>query len=249
MHKSAYQLGGLFLHHYRQPGHRRILDIGSMDINGSLRDHAQPDDEYIGIDMAPGPGVDIVLDDPYVMPFPDGHVDIVVATSVFEHAQFFWVLFAELVRVCKDNGFIYLNVPSNGMFHQHPHDFWRFYPDAGLALVSWAAHCGHSISLVESGIAAKQNRIWNDFIAVFEKAPDVHHQGHLLVDDQACFSNIRRHDNPLIINFSEHTDDYKTIQSLQRRSLKEYALYKYVKKRIFSLPGKRAGSARKVTRT
>jgi SAM-dependent methyltransferase len=246
MHKSAYELGGLFLDHYRKPGRRRILDVGSMDVNGSLRDHAQAHDEYIGVDMTPGPGVDIVLDDPYVMPFPDGHADAVVATSVFEHAQFFWVLFVELVRVCKDDGFIYLNVPSNGMFHQYPQDFWRFYPDAGLALVAWAKACGHAVSLVESGIAAKQNRIWNDFIAVFQKAPVVHHQGPLLVDDQHRFSNIRRHDSPSIVNFSEHTEDYKTIESLRRRSLKEHALYKYVKKRISGLSGSR--SSRKVTR-
>jgi SAM-dependent methyltransferase len=245
MHKSAYHLGGLFLDYYRKPGHRRVLDIGSMDINGSLRDHAQPDDEYIGVDMAPGPGVDIVLDDPYVMPFPDAHFDTVVATSVLEHAEFFWVLFVELARVCKDNGFIYLNVPSNGMFHQYPHDFWRFYPDAGLALVSWAGRCGHRVSLVESGIAAKQNRIWNDFIAVFEKAPAVRHQGPLLVDDQDRFSNIRRHDSFSIINFSEHTDDYKTIQSLQRRTSKGYALYRYVRKRLLRSPGNKQGLAGK----
>jgi hypothetical protein len=134
------------------------------------------------------------------------------------------------------------------MFHQYPHDFWRFYPDAGLALVSWAKACGHTISLVESGIAAKQNRIWNDFIAVFEKAPAVHHQGPLLVDDQRRFSNVRRHDTSSIVNFSEHTDDYKTIQALQRRSIKEYALYKYFKKRVSSFAGKHAGTSRKVTR-
>lgn len=238
MHKSAYQLGKLFLDSYGTPGRRRILDIGSMNINGSLRDHARAGDEYVGVDMAAGPGVEIVLDDPYVMPFTDRHFDAVVATSVFEHARFFWVLFVELARVCKDNGFIYLNVPSNGMFHQYPHDFWRFYPDAGLALTSWAAHCGRVVSLVESGIAAKQNRIWNDFIAVFEKGPTVQHRGPLLVDDRAQFSNIRRHDAPEIINFSEHTDDYKTIQALQRRGFSGSRLYKSLKKRLRRASGR-----------
>jgi hypothetical protein len=49
-----------------------ILDIGSQDINGSLRQAAPAGARYVGLDFAAGRGVDRVLDDPYRLPFDDG---------------------------------------------------------------------------------------------------------------------------------------------------------------------------------
>ena len=42
----------------------------------------------------------------------------------------FWVTFAEMARVVKAGGFVYISVPVNGPVHRHPMDCWRFYPDA-----------------------------------------------------------------------------------------------------------------------
>ena len=38
---------------------KRVLEVGSLDINGSVRGYFQ-DCEYIGLDVGPGPGVDVV---------------------------------------------------------------------------------------------------------------------------------------------------------------------------------------------
>ena len=40
-----------------------VVDIGSMDVNGTYR-HLFPAWRYIGVDMEPGPGVDIVVHKP-----------------------------------------------------------------------------------------------------------------------------------------------------------------------------------------
>ncbi len=194
MHRSAYRFGKQFLELYIGSAPSRILDVGSYNVNGSLRDHALAEYEYIGVDMAAGPGVDIVLDDPNILPFPDHHFDAIVTSSVFEHSVFFWLIFLEITRVCKNQGFIYLNAPTNGLFHQYPYDFWRFYPDAGIALASWASHNGYGLALVESGVAYKQDDVWNDFVAVFQKSVPVTHRGPMIVDDASHFMNIRRHD-------------------------------------------------------
>src|SRR2546423_10564137 len=43
-----------------------ILDLGSQDINGCYRPlFASPPWKYVGVDLAPGPNVDVVLSDPY----------------------------------------------------------------------------------------------------------------------------------------------------------------------------------------
>ena len=43
-----------------------ILDLGSQDINGCYRPlFALPPWKYVGVDLAAGPNVDVVLSDPY----------------------------------------------------------------------------------------------------------------------------------------------------------------------------------------
>jgi SAM-dependent methyltransferase len=217
MHASAYRLGREFLRCY--VGHRqtRVLEIGSLNVNGSLRDHALPEYEYTGVDIEPGDGVDIVLQDANSLPFPAEHFDAILASSVFEHAAFFWILFIEMTRVCKLGGFIYLNAPSNGAFHQYPYDFWRFYPDAGIALTSWALANNQPICLVESGVALQEEDNWNDFVAVFQKSSVVTHPGPLIVSESASFSNIRRHDSRDMSSVSTSTQDQQIIAELRKR--------------------------------
>ena len=37
----------------------RVLEVGSLDINGSVRP-IFTDCEYVGLDLGPGPGVDVI---------------------------------------------------------------------------------------------------------------------------------------------------------------------------------------------
>lgn len=99
MHASAMDYGKRFFDIHAQARFRRVLDIGSLDINGSLRSVCPVHLAYTGIDLSPGNGVDVVLSDPYVYPFPDGHFDMIVSTSCFEHDPLFWITFLECARV------------------------------------------------------------------------------------------------------------------------------------------------------
>src|SRR5262249_18638544 len=148
IHPSAMQLGRL-LFQVHGTHVRRVLDVGSLDINGSLRELCPPDAQYIGIDLEMGKGVDLVPEDPYCYPFPDGHFDMVVSTSAFEHDPMFWLTFLEMLRVVREGGIIYINAPSNGHYHTHPFDNWRFYPDASHALETWGRRSGYPVQAIE----------------------------------------------------------------------------------------------------
>ena len=172
MHQSAALHGSLFLKRYAAPrGAGTILDIGSQDLNGSLRQFCPEGFSYVGLDFAAGKGVDVILTDPYRFPFEDDRFDYVVSSSCFEHSQMFWLTFAEAIRVLKPDGVLYINVPSNGPYHRYPTDNWRFYPDAGLALCEWGRRCGVDVQLIESFIGAPLNDHWADFVACFGKSP------------------------------------------------------------------------------
>lgn len=170
MHLSALKNGELFFATYIGCNQAvTIVDIGAQDVNGSLRQCAPANCNYIGVDFVSGKGVDVVLDDPYKLPFADQSVDIVVSSSCFEHIRFFWLMFLEVLRVLKPGGLFYLNAPSNGDFHRYPVDCWRFYPDSGAALADWGRHQGFECLVLESFTDYQDQDIWNDFVGVFLK--------------------------------------------------------------------------------
>jgi SAM-dependent methyltransferase len=170
MHNTARDHGRRFFETYvTKPDGAVIVDLGSQDVNGSLRSVAPAAAKYVGVDFEDAKGVDIVISDPYALPFEDESVDICVSSSCFEHSEFFWLVFLEIMRILKPAGLLYLNVPSNGDFHRYPVDCWRFYPDSGVALQNWARRNGYSTALLESFTGKQQTGVWNDFVAVFVK--------------------------------------------------------------------------------
>ena len=173
MHPSAMNNGKIFFERYLQymPAavKPKVVDIGAQDVNGSLSSVCPSNVEYIGVDFIVGKGIDVVLEDPYTLPFEDATIDVVVSSSCFEHSEMFWLLFLEVVRVLKPHGVFYLNAPSNGSFHRYPVDCWRFYPDSAMALVTWAKRNQYPVCLLESFTAFQMNDVWNDYVAVFLK--------------------------------------------------------------------------------
>lgn len=168
MHGTAKTTGALFMAIYATDA-ARILDIGSMDVNGSLRTDAPAGANYVGVDLAPGRGVDLVVE-PYAFPFADESFDAIVSTSCLEHDPCFWLTFLEAVRLLAPTGALYLSAPSNGPYHAYPKDYWRFYPDFGLGLVEWAHRSGHpEVKLIESFLVPPAGDVWEDAVAVFGK--------------------------------------------------------------------------------
>lgn len=211
MHDTAMENGRRFFDTYaRRRTGLTIVDIGALDVSGSLRSVAPPDQRYVGLDFAAGKGVDVVVDDPYSMPLADESVDIIVSTSCFEHSEFFWLLFNDLQRILKPDGICYLNVPSNGYFHRFPVDCWRFYPDAGVALQNWARRSGYRTTLLESFIGGQGRETWNDFVAVFLKdSRFIESYPDRIQNSLAGFTNGLVYGGTDFVNYSKKTEDQR----------------------------------------
>lgn len=191
MHDTALKIGKLFVENYVSAANPVIIDVGAMDVNGSIRIFAPNSGIYIGVDLEHGPGVDLVvkLDEP--LPFRDGFADAVISSSQLEHDDFFWQTFVEFIRVLKPGGYLYINTPSNGEYHRYPNDNWRFYPDCAHVLIKWAKRHGYDVALCESFIALRQGDQWNDFVAVFVRGSGGAPPGRL-ISDQVPAQNIWR---------------------------------------------------------
>lgn len=216
MHPTAMNSGRMFFEAYSgafagQQG-AKIVEIGSQNVNGSLREVAPAGIEYLGIDFVHGDGVDMVLESPYSLPLEDKSVDIVVSSSCFEHSEMFWVVFLEIMRILKPNGLFYLNVPSNGPFHRYPVDCWRFYPDSGNALVTWAKRNGINAMLLESYTSNQSGGMWNDFAAVFLKDQAfLHDHPSRILDNFQDFTNGLRDNNPNFLNLNGTPEDMRKL--------------------------------------
>jgi SAM-dependent methyltransferase len=118
----------------------RILDLGSQDVNGSYRSlFSYPRWNYVGLDMAMGKNVDIVLRTPYVWnEIASKSADVVISGQAFEHIQYFWITMLEVARVLKPGGMCCIIAPSSGPEHRYPLDCWRFYPDGMASLAHFA---------------------------------------------------------------------------------------------------------------
>ena len=138
-----------------------VVEVGSADVNGSYRAiFPSQTFRYIGCDCVGGPGVDLVLDEPYRLPLPDAHADVVISGQMLEHCEFFWLAFGEMLRILKPGGYLFLIAPSSGPVHAYPVDCYRFHPDGFRALAKYSG-----CRLVE--LWHDDRGPWNDLVGVF----------------------------------------------------------------------------------
>jgi len=144
MHQSS--LDKMLSFRKRHLDHRKndplvILDLGSLDVNGSYREYFEVFSSwaYQGMDTQSGKNVDIVLKDCYRWrEIPSNGADVLISGQAFEHIEFFWITMLEIARVLKAGGLCSIIAPSGGFEHRYPVDCWRFYPDGFSALARFA---------------------------------------------------------------------------------------------------------------
>lgn len=122
MHESVLA----FVRQHAQGAAAPVLEVGSANVNGSVRDLFPT--PYIGVDVAEGPGVDLVVPDNKALPFGDEAFATVVSTEALEHAIDPVGLLLDMVRVLAPGGLLIVTMRGPGFPHHHPPDRWRVMP-------------------------------------------------------------------------------------------------------------------------
>lgn len=109
-----------------------VLEVGSRNVNGSVRCLFQGVQSYVGIDLFPGPGVDVVLDaHELTTAFSRASFDVVVSTETLEHDSEFWTSLIHMGEVLKPGGHLIVTARGNGFWiHDFPNDYFRFLPES-----------------------------------------------------------------------------------------------------------------------
>lgn len=89
---------------------KRVLEIGSLDINGSIRQFFDSC-EYVGVDLGAGKGVDLIAygED---LDFPDNWFDVVASCECFEHNENWEETFKNMIRMSK--GLVFFSCATLG---------------------------------------------------------------------------------------------------------------------------------------
>lgn len=110
---------------------KRVLEVGSYDINGSLRPYVESlgPKEYVGTDIELGPKVDqVVPASELTKTFGPSSFDLVLCNEMLEHAEDWRAAVTQLKSVTKD----YLLVTTRSEpfpYHGFPADNWRYTTD------------------------------------------------------------------------------------------------------------------------
>ena len=106
MHRSSYLKMEYLVRYYERFFSKgketiKILDIGSYDVNGTYKEIFKgPRYQYVGMDVAEGPNVDIVPQDIYSWKeIAEGSFDLVISGQVLEHVEYPWLTAKEIERV------------------------------------------------------------------------------------------------------------------------------------------------------
>jgi SAM-dependent methyltransferase len=91
----------------------RVLEIGSYDVNGTVRRLFSGAGEYVGVDLTSGPGVDRVIFG-HEVDDPDGSFDLALSGECFEHDPHWQKTFTNMVRLTRAGGLVTFTCASMG---------------------------------------------------------------------------------------------------------------------------------------
>jgi SAM-dependent methyltransferase len=89
-----------------------IVEIGSADVNGSIRP-LFPGSHYTGVDLAEGPGVELVGSG-HEVALPADSIDLAISCECFEHNPMWRETFVNMHRMTRPGGLVVFTCASRG---------------------------------------------------------------------------------------------------------------------------------------
>jgi SAM-dependent methyltransferase len=90
-----------------------VLDIGSLDINGNNQCLFDTESLYLGIDVAPGPNVDIVCP-AHELGLPEATFDTLISTECLEHDRHWMKSLHNAIRMLRPGGLLLVTCATTG---------------------------------------------------------------------------------------------------------------------------------------
>lgn len=134
---------------------KKVLEVGSLNINGSVRQLFEDDCEYLGIDLGPGPGVDRVI---HVTSseMQTEQFDVVASTEALEHDRDWHASLVRMAFMVKPGGLLLITCATDG---RPEHGTAATDKESSPSTLDWY----HNISFADFW-SALDPKDWQDFI-------------------------------------------------------------------------------------
>jgi SAM-dependent methyltransferase len=144
-----------------------MANLNILDVGGRIQPYRQlitnQIRQYIAVDLRATPLVNVMAQ-AQKLPFREGHFDLVICTQMLEYAPEPASVIAEILRVLKPGGNLWLSVPSAAP--DPGDDFWRLLPAGLCSLLS----SFHRVEIVpEGGSVAGLFRSINACLDIFAR--------------------------------------------------------------------------------
>ena len=91
----------------------KILEIGSQNINGTVRDFFRSSKNYLGIDLGIAKDVDWIIPGELIE-LPDNWAEVTISTECFEHCKDWAKVFNNMMRITEPGGLLIITCASHG---------------------------------------------------------------------------------------------------------------------------------------
>lgn len=91
----------------------KVLEVGSYDVNGSIRKMFAGAASYVGVDLDIGPGVDVVSYG-HQLQVADGHFDMALSGECLEHDPHWRETVMNMARMTRPGGLVAFTCASTG---------------------------------------------------------------------------------------------------------------------------------------
>jgi len=111
---------------------KSVLEIGSRNVTGFDHRNGFTESDYIGFDFHAGKNVDVVGDAHRLSSyFHENKFDLIFSAATFEHLAMPWLVAAEINKVLKPGGIVFIETHFAYGLHSLPCHFFHF-TDMGL---------------------------------------------------------------------------------------------------------------------
>ena len=111
-----------------------IVEIGSANVNGTIRP-LFPGSAYTGVDLAAGPGVELVASG-HDVAVPSNSVDLAISCECFEHNPMWRETFVNMHRMTRPGGVVAFTCASRGR-REHGTTRTRPFDSPGSLAIGW----------------------------------------------------------------------------------------------------------------
>lgn len=186
-----------------KPG-MRVLEIGSREVTGKSSARNDFDKaHYLGFDYYSGDNVDIVGDAHRLSSYFEGEekFDLIYSSACFEHFAMPWLVAAEIAKLLKVGGHVFVETHFSFSSHERPWNFFQF-SDMGLKVLFSPAL---GITCIDSGMS-------NPIVGRFSKHADAYLK-YKPVKGLYCHSQLLGQKTKHVENYVWDADDLDKVVS------------------------------------